>query len=61
MTVEGEVFQTGAVKVPLIANATLLDARMADRPLPLVSDGSAHVAILTGPGPFSATLDWGPR
>jgi Carboxypeptidase regulatory-like domain len=59
MTVEGEVFQTGAVKVPLISNATLLDARMADRPLPLLSEGNAHVAILTGPGPFSATLDWG--
>ena len=28
MTVEGEVFQTGAVKVPLISNATLLDARI---------------------------------
>jgi hypothetical protein len=59
MSIEGEVFQTGTVKVPLIANATLLDARMADRPLPLVSEGNAHVAILTGPSAFSATLDWG--
>ena len=59
MTVEGEVFQTGAVKVPLITNATLLDARMADRPLPLVAEGNAHVAVVTGPATFAATLDWG--
>jgi hypothetical protein len=59
MTVEGEVFHTGAVKVPLISNATLLDARTADRPLPLVAEGNAHVAVVTGPATFSATLDWG--
>ena len=59
MTVDGEVLQAGTVKVPLIKNATLLDARMADRPLPLVADGNAHAAVLTGPAPFSATLEWG--
>jgi hypothetical protein len=59
MTVDGEVFQAGAVKVPLISNATLLDARAADRPLPLVAEGNAHVAVVTGPATFSATLDWG--
>ncbi len=59
MTVDGEVFQTGTVKVPLIANATLLDARMADRSLPLVAEGSSHVAVLSGPSTFSATLEWG--
>ena len=59
MTVEGEVFQTGAVKVPLISNATLLDARMAERALPLVAEGNAHVAVVTGPATFAATLDWG--
>jgi hypothetical protein len=59
MTVDGEVLQSGTVKVPLISNATLLDARMADRPLPLVADGNAHVAVLPGPAPFSATLEWG--
>lgn len=59
MTVGGEVLQTGTVKVPLINNATLLDARMDDRPLPLVAEGSAHVAVLPGPAPFSATLEWG--
>ncbi|HEY7501812.1 MAG TPA: carboxypeptidase-like regulatory domain-containing protein [Vicinamibacterales bacterium] len=59
MTVDGEVFQTGAVKVPLITNATLLDARMADRPLPLVAEGNSHVAVVSGPATFSATLEWG--
>jgi hypothetical protein len=49
MTVDGEVLQAGTVKVPLISNATLLDARMSDRPLPLVADGNAHVAVLPGP------------
>jgi hypothetical protein len=59
MTVDGEVLQSGTVKVPLISNATLLDARIADRPLPLVAEGHAHVAVLAGPAPFSATLEWG--
>jgi hypothetical protein len=59
MTVNGEVFQTGSVKVPLIGNATLLDARGIDRPLPLVAEGNAHVAVVTGPASFSATLEWG--
>jgi hypothetical protein len=59
MTVDGEVFQVGTVKVPLISNATLLDARMADRALPLVAEGNSHVAVVTGPATFSATLDWG--
>lgn len=59
MAVDGEVFAAGTVKVPLISQATLLDARMGDRPLPLVPEGNSHVAIITGPGPFSATLEWG--
>ena len=59
MTIDGEVFQAGAVKVPLIANATLLDARAGDRPLPLVSEGNTHVAVLAGPAAFSAALEWG--
>jgi hypothetical protein len=59
MTVDGEVFRAGAVKVPLIHNATLLDARATDRPLPLVAEGNSHVALVTGPATFSATLEWG--
>jgi hypothetical protein len=59
MSVDGEVFQAGTVKVPLISNATLLDARMTDRALPLIADGNSHVAVVTGPATFSATLEWG--
>jgi hypothetical protein len=59
MTVDGEVFQTGIVKVPLIKDATLLDARTGERPLPLISEGNAHVALVAGPANFSATLEWG--
>jgi Carboxypeptidase regulatory-like domain len=59
MTVDGEVFHTGTVKVPLISNATLLDARTGDRPLPLVAEGNSHVAVIAGPSAFSATLEWG--
>ncbi len=59
MTVDGEVFQAGTVKVPLLKDATLLDARRADRPLPLIAEGNAHVALVAGPATFSATLEWG--
>jgi hypothetical protein len=59
MTVDGEVFQAGSVKVPLIADATLLDARAADRPLPLIAEGTTHAAVVAGPATFSATLEWG--
>lgn len=59
MTIEGEVFQSGAVKVPLITQATILDARTGERPLPLLPEGNSHVAIVNGPATFSATLEWG--
>lgn len=59
MTIAGEVFRNGSVKVPLVTNATLLDARSGDRPLPLIAEGNAHVALVSGPGAFSATLEWG--
>lgn len=58
LRLEGEVFQRGAVKVPLVTGATLLDARPEGRPLPLVQEGDVHAAVLTGPGPFAVTLDW---
>jgi hypothetical protein len=57
--VDGEVFQTGTMKVPLIKGATLLDARMSERPLPLATEGETHIAMLPGPAPFSATLETG--
>jgi hypothetical protein len=59
LTLTGEVFRTGSTKVPLVTGATLLDARLAGRPLPLFHEGDAEVAVLGGPGPFVITLDWG--
>ena len=58
LRLEGEVFQRGAVKVPLVTGATLLDARTDGRSLPLVQEGDVHAAVLTGPATFSVTLDW---
>jgi hypothetical protein len=59
LTLDGEVFRAGATKVTLVSGATLLDARLADRPLPLLYEGGAHAAVLPGPGPFSVALEWG--
>lgn len=59
MRVDGQAFREGVSKVTLIRNATLLDARMDGRPLPVIADGAAHVALVTGPSTFSATLDVG--
>lgn len=59
VALDGEVFRAGFAKVPLLSGGTLLDARLAGRPLPLMLDGGMHAAILGGPGPFSVALDWG--
>jgi hypothetical protein len=58
-TLEGEAFGTGPVKVPLLSGATVLDARLAGRPLPLLVEKSTHVAVVTGPRAFSVEVDWG--
>jgi hypothetical protein len=59
MQVDGEVFRTGSVKVPLITGATLIEARLAGGALPLILEGTTHVAVMSGPSTFSATLEWG--
>lgn len=56
---DGEVFRAGVSRVLLIKGATLLEARMGDRALPLLAEGGNHFALLTGPSTFSATLDVG--
>jgi hypothetical protein len=56
---EGEAFQTGATPVPLVADATILSAKMGDLPVPLVSDGQTALAIIDGPRPFRIELAWG--
>ena len=59
MRLDGAVFRPGISRLPLIKGATLLDARMDSRPLPVISDGGTHVALVNGPSTFSATLEVG--
>ena len=59
MRVDGEVFRPGVAKVPLIKDATLLDARLENRPLPVVAEANTLVAFVNGPGAFIATLEAG--
>lgn len=59
MRLDGEAFRSGVSRLPLIDNATVLDARMDNRPLPIVAEGQALVALVSGPGPFTATLEVG--
>jgi hypothetical protein len=56
---EGEVFATGAVQVPLIAGMTVFDARQQAGAPPLMWDGASHAAVLNGPASFSVTLEVG--
>lgn len=59
LRLEGEVFRTGAARIPLVNDATIFEARTDGRPLPVMREGNSHVAIVTGPAPFSASIDWG--
>ena len=61
MQVEGEVFRTGPAKVPLVAGATLIEARMAKR-----ASAAHHRRQRARRGDhrsfdLSATLEWVPR
>src|SRR5262245_42723621 len=58
-SLSGDVLRPGVARVNLIAGATLLDATADGRPLPLAADGPMHSALLSGPGPFAVTLEWG--
>jgi hypothetical protein len=58
-SVAGDVLRPGVAKVGLLSGATLIDATIAGRPLPLIAEGTAHTALLPGPGPFTLSLDWG--
>jgi hypothetical protein len=54
---DGALLQKGSVKVPLTTGLTILEARQSGNPLPLLQEGSTHAAILSGPGPFAASLN----
>jgi hypothetical protein len=55
----GDVLRAGVNRVNLVAGATLIEGSSAGRPLALATDGATHSALLTGPGPFALTLEWG--
>jgi len=57
--VNGAVLRDGVSRVSLLSGATLVDANVGGRPLPLVAEGNAQFALIPGPGPFSLTLEWG--
>jgi len=59
MRLDGQAFRQGISRLTLIGNAVLLDARMDNRALPVVVENGAHVAFITGPSTFSATLEVG--
>lgn len=52
----GSVLEKGSVKVPLTSGLTVLEAKQANNPLPLLLEGSTQTAILNGPAPFSLSL-----
>jgi len=55
----GDALRPGVSRVSLLGGATVTDANADGRPLPLVADGNAHTALVSGPGPFALTLEWG--
>ena len=58
--IDGSLLQDGNVKAPLTTGLTILEARRSGNPpgipLPLLQEGPAHAAILSGPGPFGVSL-----
>ncbi|HEV3483788.1 MAG TPA: hypothetical protein VG106_00160, partial [Vicinamibacterales bacterium] len=58
LRIEGEVLERGHVRVPIVAGATLIEARSEGRPLPLLQDGDLHAVVLPGPSPFTLVLEW---
>lgn len=59
MRIDGEVFRTGPVKVPLVKGATLLDAKSGAGALPMFTESEWHVGVIAGPAAFTATLEVG--
>jgi hypothetical protein len=54
--IDGSLLAKGAVKTPLTTALTILEAKQAGNPLPLLQEGPHHAAILNGPGPFAVSL-----
>ena len=58
-TLAGEVLRDGVNRVHVLSGGTLVDASSGGRPVPLIAEANAHLALLPGPGPFSLALEWG--
>ena len=54
--IDGALLEKGSVMTPLTTGLTILEAKQAGKPLPLLQNGADHAAILTGPGPFAVSL-----
>ncbi len=48
-TLDGEVFRTGPVRVPLLGGGTLVDARAGGKPVTLLHESGTHSACCRGP------------
>jgi Carboxypeptidase regulatory-like domain len=55
--IDGSVLEKGAVKVPLTAGLTILEARQSNNPLPLYQERGTQMAVLNGPGTFAVSLN----
>jgi hypothetical protein len=56
--VTGDVLRAGINRVTLLSGATLVEANAAGRPVPIIAEGNAHMALLPGPNAFALTLEW---
>src|SRR5689334_6643496 len=56
VAIDGSLLEKGPVKTPLTTGLTILEAKQAGNPLPLLQEGPSHAAILNGPGPFAVSL-----
>ncbi|PYS72571.1 MAG: hypothetical protein DMF69_07235, partial [Acidobacteria bacterium] len=50
--ITGQVLDHGSAKVPLTTGLTILEAKQAGNPLPLLQEQRTHSAIINGPAPF---------
>jgi len=54
---QGDVFAAGAVRVPIVSTAAVVDARLGEKPVALVRGEKEDSAILPGPAPFVLDLE----
>lgn len=58
LTLQGEVFRSGATSVPLLSGGTVLEAQLAGLNVPMVYENGIYKAILPGSRAFTLTLTW---